>query len=97
MASLLQCVLPGCCSSVDPEESARLQLSLDTTRALALQVASLEEKLESLVLEVDELQQRYSTAPTTPSRRSPTHSRVLRKGEENYLPALLEMLDRSSL
>lgn len=95
MARLLRKLLPGCCSVSDSQEDVRKQLSLDIIRSLSHQVASLEEKVETLELAVDELQQRYSTAPTTPSRgRSPMRPRGA-KPEDNYLPALLEMLESS--
>lgn len=94
MASLLQRIFPGCCSSSDTSDP-RVELSLEVARSLAVQVASLEEKLETLALEVDELQLRYSTAPTTPSRQRSPCRKTLTKAEENYLPALLELLENS--
>lgn len=96
MAKLLGHLLPGCCSVSDPPEDLRPQLSIDIIHALAAKVSNLEDKIETLELAVDDLQQHYSTAPTTPSRgRSPLRPRTLLKTEDNYLPALLEMLENS--
>ena len=96
MARLLGQLLPGCCAVSDPQEDIRTQLSVDIIHALASQVSNLEAKIETLESAVDDLQQHYSTAPTTPSRgRSPLRPRALLKAEDNYLPALLEMLENS--
>lgn len=96
MAKLLGRLLPGCCSVSDPPEDPRLQLSLNIVNSLAAKVSNLEAKVETLESAVDDLQQHYSTAPTTPSRgRSPFRPRTLLKTEDNYLPALLEMLENS--
>jgi hypothetical protein len=95
MEKLAMCVWPGCCSGVVGVEFDRdkLDSGKPATRDQGVQVPALEDRFETLETELMDLSQRYNTAPTSPVL-SPTHSLLLRS-DDNYLPALMELLENS--